>query len=36
MDVIKVADVDAIAIADILHYKRSTIKNIKNFLRINF
>jgi cyclase len=36
LDVMKVADVDAIAIADILHYKRSTIKNIKNFLRINF
>jgi cyclase len=36
LDVIKVADIDAIAIADILHYKRSTIKNIKNFLRINF
>jgi cyclase len=36
LDVMKVADVDAIAIADILHYKRSNIKNIKNFLRINF
>ena len=35
IDVLTDTDVTGIAIADILHFKRSSISNIKNALKLN-
>ena len=33
LEVVKETNVDAIAIADMFHYKRSSIKKVKNYLK---